>query len=417
MTQTNKLTEQEKRALAEKRASELRNRIADYLEVKDSITTGFNARERIKRQKKLILDVLGATEDQWTDWKWQIRNRIYDVDVLAAIVNMSPREKEIIREVGSEFRWAISPYYASLMDPTDINCPVRKQAIPCINEVEDPHGVLDPMGEELTSPAPAITRRYPDRLIVNVTNQCAMYCRHCQRRRNIGEVDKNVPRELLSKALDYIRANEEIRDVLITGGDALMLTDNTLDWLLGELDEIPHVEIKRLGSRTPVTMPQRITPALCSMLERHHPLYVNSQFNHPLEVTPEAAEACGRLAQAGIPLGNQAVLLKGINDDYNVMKKLNHELLRIRVKPYYIFHAKNVKGTTHFGTSIEKGLKIMEKLRGHTSGMAIPTYIVNAPKGLGKTPLSPDYLVSLSPEKAVIRTWEDKLQDYPNKED
>ncbi len=417
MTETNKMTEQEKRTLAKKRASELKNRIADYLEVKDSITTGFNARDRIKRQKQVILGVLGGTEEQWTDWKWQIRNRIHDVDELAGIINMSPREKEIIREVGSKFRWAVSPYYASLMDPTDINCPVRKQAIPCISEVEDPHGVLDPMAEELTSPAPGITRRYPDRLIINVTNQCAMYCRHCQRRRNIGEVDKNVPREVLRQALDYIRENEEIRDVLITGGDALMLTDNTLDWLLGELDSIQHVEIKRLGTRTPVTMPQRITPALCSMLERHHPLYVNTQFNHPLEVTPEAAEACGRLAQAGMPLGNQTVLLKGINDNYNVMKKLNHELLKVRVKPYYIFHAKNVTGTTHFGTSIEKGLEIMAKLRGHTSGMAIPTYIVNAPKGLGKTPLSPEYLVSLSSEKAVIRTWEDKLQDYPNKED
>src|SRR5690554_2675917 len=219
------------------------------------------------------------------------------------------------------------------------------------------------------------------------------------------------------RVLDYIRDNSEIRDVLVTGGDALMLDYKTLDWLLGELDEISHVEIKRLGTRTLVTMPQRITPEICEMLERHHPLYINTQFNHPLEITDEAMTACARLAKAGIPLGNQAVLLAGINDTPHIMKKLNHELLRARVRPYYIFHAKEVQGTAHFGTSIETGIDIMNSLRGQTSGLAIPSYIINAPQGYGKTPILPEYLLWLSPHKAVIRTWEDRIIEYPNQDD
>lgn len=409
------LTREQKRTIAKKRATELKESIADYLSVRDSIVSGYKVAERIARQREKILAVLGADETDWSRWKWQMRNRISDVDLLAEIIHLSREEMEAIRKAGSKFRWTVSPYYASLMDPEDSSCPVRLQALPSTNELDDPHGSLDPMAEELTSPAPAITRRYPDRLIINVTNQCAMYCRHCQRRRNIGEIDKNTSRPQLEQAIEYIRANEEIRDVLITGGDAFLLANQTLDWLLDQLDGIGHVEIKRLGSRTPVTMPQRVTRELCQILRQHHPLYVNTQFNHPLEVTAEAAEACYRLADAGIPLGNQAVLLKHINDDYNVMKKLNHELLKIRVRPYYIFHAKDVKGTTHFATSIETGLKIMEKLRGQTSGLAIPTYILNAPRGMGKTPLVPQYLISLTPDKAVIRTWEGIEMDYPNR--
>lgn len=414
MTAGNKPAAEERRQAALARAAQLRRRIADYLEAEKQIPTGARIGDRIRAQKRKILQILNGTEQDWNDWKWQMRNRITRIEILAQFINLTQAEIDQVNEAGKHFRWAVSPYYASLMDPDDPACPIRKQAIPSIREVEDTCGSLDPMAEYWTSPAPAITRRYPDRLIINVTNQCAMYCRHCQRRRNIGETDRQTPRKDLEAALDYIRKNPEIRDVLITGGDALLLDDNTLDWLLAELDNIAHVEIKRIGTRTPVTMPQRITDKLCAILEKHHPVYVNTQFNSPVEVTHEAALACARLAKAGVPLGNQSVLLAGVNDNPHVMKKLCQELLKIRVRPYYIFHAKNVKGTTHFVTSIQKGIEIMEALRGHTSGLAVPTYILNAPHGQGKTPILPDYLLWLTKEKAVLRTWENVVFEYPN---
>jgi lysine 2,3-aminomutase len=403
-----------KRRDANARAQELKERIDDYSKVSATIPTGSNVRSRIEAQKNRILEFLGGKDEDWNDWKWQLKNRITEPAVLANIIGLSRQELEEIKATGAKFRWALSPYYASLIDPSDHNCPARLQSVPRVKEILDETGTLDPMAEELTSPVEGITRRYPDRLIINVTNQCAMYCRHCQRRRNIGETDKNTSRKCLSQCLDYIRNNPEIRDVLLTGGDALLLDNSTIDWLLAELDAIPTVEIKRLGTRTPVTMPQRITPELCGILERHHPVFVNTQFNHPLEITKEAAEACVLLAGAGVPLGNQAVLLAGINDSAHVMKKLNQELLKIRVRPYYIFHAKNVQGTMHFVTSIETGLEIMDKLRGYTSGLAVPTYVINAPHGYGKTPILPDYLLWLTPEQGVIRTWENRILSYPN---
>ncbi|MDD2282331.1 MAG: glutamate 2,3-aminomutase [Eubacteriales bacterium] len=403
-----------KRRQANVRAQELRERIGDFLEASATIPTGTGIRERIETQKNRILKLLGGSERDWNSWQWQLSNRITEAEVLKQIINLSPGELDDIRATGAKFRWAVSPYYASLMDPDDPNCPIRLQSVPKLAEVLDENGTMDPMAEELTSPVTGITRRYPDRLIINVTNQCAMYCRHCQRRRNIGETDKHTPKKHLQECFNYIRLNPEIRDVLLTGGDAFLLSDKVIDWLLTELDAIPTVEIKRLGTRTPVTMPQRITPELCAILERHHPVYVNTQFNHPLEVTNEAREACSMLAGAGVPLGNQAVLLAGINDNAHVMKKLNHELLKIRVRPYYIFHAKNVRGTMHFGTSIETGIEIMDKLRGYTSGLAVPTYVINAPHGFGKTPILPDYMLWLSPDQAVLRTWENRIISYPN---
>ncbi len=406
---------EENRKLAKDRASVLKGRISEYLEARDNIQTGFALAEKHAESKKKIREFFGASEEEWQDWHWQIKNRITDVKTLIQFLNLNEDEKGQIEEVGRRFRWSVSPYYLSLMDPDDPLCPVRRQAIPNINEVTDEFGEEDPMDEEHTSPAEHITRRYPDRLIINVTNQCAMYCRHCQRRRNIGEVDQPQPEAELKKALDYIRANPEIRDVLITGGDPLTLSDDHLDWILTELDSIPHVEVKRIGSRTPVTMPQRITQELCDMLEKHHPLYLNTHFNHPKEVTKDALAACRRLAKAGISLGNQAVLLKGINNDPHVMKKLNQELLRIHVRPYYIFHAKMVKGTTHFVTSVQEGIEIMEFLRGQTSGLAIPTYIINAPGGKGKTPILPNYLISWGKDHVVIRNWEGEAIKYPNK--
>jgi len=404
----------DKRAIALERAQELKNKIKDYLEAREKIDYGFKLVEKYEENKRRILKVLGATESDWNNWKWHVRNRFTRAEDLAKVINFSEKEIQDINRVGKTYRWAVSPYYASLMDPDDPNCPVRRQAIPSINEVTIPFGEPDPMAEEYTSPAPTITRRYPDRLIINVTNACAMYCRHCQRRRNIGEVDKAAPQQDILAALDYIRKNEEIRDVLLTGGDAFMLSNGKLDWILSELDKIEHVEIKRLGTRMLVTLPMRVTDELCEILDKHPRLYINTHFNHPKEVTPDSEKACDRLARLGIPLGNQAVLLKGINNDPHVMKKLNHELLKIKVRPYYIFQAKTVKGTGHFITKVEDGINIMEHLRGYTSGLAIPTYIINAPKGHGKTPMLPEYLVSMAPDEITIRTWEGKTFPYPN---
>lgn len=398
-----------------KRAAELKESIQDYLNYSKTIRTGMKEWEKIQQRQDELRSIFGVSEKKWRDWQWQIKNRVEDVDTVSRILPLSTRQQEEISLAGSKFRWAVVPYYLSLIDPDKMsNDPVYLQSIPSIQEYEDETGVLDPMFEEYTSPALAITRRYPDRLIINVTNQCATYCRHCQRRRNIGEQDRHTNREELKAALQYIKENEEIRDVLLTGGDCLMLSDKTLDWLLTELDNIPHVEIKRLGTRVPVTLPYRITEELCEVLSRHLPLYINTQFNHPLEITPDSRDACFTLARSGVNLGNQAVLLKGINNHPFVMRKLNQELLKIMVRPYYIFHAKDVKGTGHFRTRVEEGIEIMEKLRGFTSGLAIPTYIVNAPKGYGKIPMLAEYLVSMGAKKLLLRTWENRIIEYDN---
>lgn len=404
------------RNLSLQRAEELRESISDYLSVEPFIETGFRVQDRILVNRQKILEYFDATQENWDDWVWQMKHRITDAEPLQFLLNLPEKEVEELKQISKRFRWGISPYYLSLIDFENYHdSPIYKQAVPSILEVWDNHGSADPMCETQTSPASRITRRYPDRLIINVTNQCAMYCRHCQRRRNFGEEDHHCTRQQMEEALTYVRNNPEIRDVLITGGDALMLSNRTLDWLLGELDQIPHVEIKRLGSRTPVTLPQRITPELCAVLEKHPPIYLNTQFNTPLEVTLEAKQACDRLIKAGVVLGNQAVLLRDINDDVHIMKKLNQELLKIRVRPYYIFHAKQVKGTSHFITPIETGMGIMEKLRGFTSGLAVPTYIINAPEGRGKTPILPEYLLSLSEDEITIRTWENRVYRYKNR--
>jgi lysine 2,3-aminomutase len=410
------MNEREKREIALKRAAELKARISDYLEAKDKIPSGREVQAEIAARQRRIMAYFGATEKEWQDWRWQLRHRITTVEVLKELIPLTPEEMEAIQAVQKVYRWAVSPYYLSLMGD-DPNCPIRRQALPSRMELEDKLGIPDlpdPMAEELTSPAPCITRRYPDRLIINVTNQCAMYCRHCQRRRNIGEVDTTRSRKELEQALDYIRANPEIRDVLITGGDALMLSDQMLDWLLTELDHIPHVEIKRIGTRVPVTLPQRITSELCQVLAKHPPIYLNTQFNHPREITEEAKLACDRLVEAGVVLGNQSVLLRGINNHPFIMRKLNQELLKIRVRPYYLFHAKPVTGTTHFITSIKEGIEIMEQLRGYTSGLAVPTYIINAPNGYGKTPVLPQYVVAIGEGYVLLRTWEKRILLYPD---
>lgn len=404
----------EDRNKALERAEQLKRSIHQYEKALPAIPSGFQRWPQILKNQEKIRSLLGATDANWHNWRWQLKHRFTTTDSLKRYLSLSEKQIEEIDRVGASYRWAVSPYYLSLLDPDDPDDPIRRQSIPSLRECADHGGTSDPMDEEHTSPAPAVTRRYPDRLIINVTNQCAMYCRHCQRRRNIGESDLSTPRRELEKAIDYVRRNEEIRDVLLTGGDAFMLSNKAIAWLLEQLDGIDHVEIKRFGTRTPVTLPCRIDDELCEILSRHMPLYVNAQFNHPLEVTPAAQEACFKLARAGVSLGNQAVLLNGVNNDPFVMRKLNQELLKIMVRPYYIFHPKRVKGTAHFWVKIQQGLEIMEHLRGYTSGLAIPSYIINAPLGYGKVPLTPQTLLWLGPDKAVIRTWENRIISVEN---
>lgn len=338
------------------------------------------------------------------NWQGQLRNRISSVAGLSQYVHLTPEEIEGIERASARFRWAITPYYASLMDPDDPSCPIRRQAIPSPLELEDVAGVPDPLLEEEQRVAPGILKIYPDRVAFLVTNQCPTLCRHCLRKRLAGTEDLHLPQEQMEASLDYLRATPEIRDVLLTGGDALMLEDEALEDLLAKLRAIPHVEIIRLGSRTPCTLPQRITPALCRMLEKFHPLYLNTQFNHPKEITPEAAQTCDMLSRVGIPLGNQSVLLKGVNDDVETMKRLVRRLMQIRVRPYYLYQCQLLSGTAHFRTSIETGLYIMRKLRGFTSGLAIPTYILDTP--YGKTPLNPTYALGREGDYFTMRTWD-----------
>lgn len=405
------LTLDRKRQQSVKRAEELKHKIEDYLEERKLISAGLDIQKELAYNKRKILEYFKSTDGDWCDWKWQMTHRITGTDPLSEIIPLTMDETDEIRKVGRHFRWAVSPYYASLIERDNPVCPIRLQSVPGLQELNT-DGSNDPMREEFTSPAPCITRRYPDRLIMNVTNRCPMYCRHCQRRRNLGRTDKEKTKNEITAALEYIRSNPEIRDVLITGGDALLLSDSKLDWLLTELDNIKHVEIKRIGTRVPVTLPQRITAELCSILKDHPPIYLNTQFNHPREITPEAARACTMLVEAGVVLGNQSVLLKGINNNPHIIKKLNQELLKIRVRPYYLFQSMGVTGTCHFSTDVTEGLEIMEKLRGYTSGLAIPTYVINVPGGLGKVPVIPNYMLSGNGDTKILRTWEGKITHY-----
>ncbi len=405
----------ENRKAALKRAKNLKGSISDYLNESPNIKTGLKLKEEINNNINKIMTKMQATEAEWNSWEWQLNNRITTIPELKNLIEIPDKILKEIKEVEGKYRWAISPYFLSLIDPDDPDCVIKKQALPSSPELQDFGGKLDPMEEELTNPAGAITRRYPDRLIIKLTNICGMFCRHCQRRREIGQTDQHHNQEEINESIEYIKNNQEIRDVLLTGGDPLTMTNNQLEGILKELRAIEHVEIIRIGSRLPITIPQRITNKLCEMLERYHPLYLNIQVNHPKELTEEVYQATSKISKAGIPIGNQAVLLKGINDSPHIMKKLNQELLKARVKPYYIFHAKKVKGTGHFQTSVRTGIEIMENLRGYTSGMAIPTYIINAPGGLGKTPINPIYNISQGKDFIKIRTWEGKIINYPDK--
>ena len=412
--QINSLDSDGKRNKAQQRVKELRDQIQAYLLQRKQIPDGITCWSTIEEAQERLMNWFGVSAHHWNDWEWQMKHRITEVSMLAKLLQISGQQEKDVAEVSRFYRFAISPYYLSLIRNEEIKCPIRNQAVPLIEEVEDTSGTLDPMAEDEGSPVQSVVQRYPDRIIINVTNSCAMYCRHCQRRRKIGQTDSNITQEELRGALDYVKHHEQIRDVLLTGGDALMLDDDTLDWVLTELEQIPHVEIKRIGTRVPVTLPMRVTDRLCRVLSRHLPLYLNTQFNHPLEITPVSAEACLKLARSGIALGNQSVLLAGINDNAHVIKKLNQMLLTIMVRPYYLFHAKPVKGTHHFRTPIETGMDIIKELRGSTSGLAIPTFVINAPGGLGKIALNSECVVGEAGNRVILKTWEGKLIQYEN---
>ena len=354
-----------------------------------------------------------VTDAEWNDWKWQVKNRIETLEDLKKYVKLTAEEEEGVRKTLSTLRMAITPYYLSLIDPNDPHDPVRRQCIPTALETHQAAAdLLDPLHEDEDSPTPGLTHRYPDRVLFLITDMCSMYCRHCTRRRFAGQTDNECGPDRIEKALEYIEKTESVRDVLLSGGDALMVSDKKLEYIISRLRQIPHVEIVRLGTRTPVVCPQRITPELCDMLKKYHPVWINTHFNHPNEVTAESRRACEMLANAGIPLGNQSVLLRGVNDCVHVMKNLVHELVKMRVRPYYIYQCDLSMGLEHFRTPVSKGIEIIEGLRGHTSGFCIPTFVVDAPGGGGKTPVMPQYVISQAPGKVVLRNFEGVITTY-----
>ncbi|MBF8982488.1 lysine 2,3-aminomutase [Lutibacter sp. B2] len=354
-----------------------------------------------------------VTQEQWDDWHWQVKNRIDTVEDLKKVINLTKEEEEGIKESLKTLRMGITPYYALLMDKDDPHCPVRMQAVPTALETHKAEADMDdPLHEDTDSPTPGLTHRYPDRVLLLITDQCSMYCRHCTRRRFAGQQDDAVPTDRIDKAIEYIRNTPQVRDVLLSGGDCLLVTDETLEYIISKLREIPHVQIVRLGSRTPVVMPQRITPELVNMLKKYHPIWLNTHFNHSKEMTPEAEKSLELLANAGIPLGNQSVLLRGVNDCVHIMRELMHNLVKNRVRPYYIYQCDLSVGIEHFRTPVSKGIEIIEGLRGHTSGYAVPTFVVDAPGGGGKTPVMPQYVVSQSPKRVVLRNFEGVITTY-----
>jgi len=357
-------------------------------------------------------------KEDWDNWQWQVRNRIQTVDQLKQVINLTPEEEEGVHECLSVLRMAISPYFATLMDPDDPDCVIRRQAVPTRHELEFKDSDMeDPLFEDIDSPTPGLTHRYPDRVLFLITDMCGNYCRHCTRRRYAGHTDKQRAMPEIEAGIRYIKDHKGIRDVLLSGGDALMVSDDFLESIIKKLKAIDHVEIIRIGSRAPCTLPQRITPELCSMLSKYHPIWLNTHFNHPKEITPESKKAVEMLVNHGIPVGNQSVLMKGINDCPTTMKKLVHELVKIRCRPYYYYQCDLSKGLEHFRTAVEKGIEIQEALRGHTSGFAVPTFIVDAPGGGGKIPVAPTYLISMSDKRVILRNYEGGIFSYPQPKD
>ncbi len=350
----------------------------------------------------------------WNDWRWQLRQRVTSLNALETLLELTPAEREGVRQVGQKLALAITPYFFNLIDRDDPDCPIRRQVIPRIEEMTAaPWELVDPCGEDEHMPVPGLVHRYPDRVLFLVTDRCAAYCRYCTRSRVVSGAGEQHLQTDFSEAIEYIRRHPEVRDVLLSGGDPLLFSDDRLDDLLGRLRAIPHVEFLRIGTRIPLFLPQRITPDLCSVLRKHHPLWISIHTNHPREATAEVRDACGRLADAGIPLGNQAVLLRGVNDTVPVMRELMHKLLMMRVRPYYIYQCDLVKGTHHLRTSVRRGLEIMEGLRGHTTGYAVPQYVIDAPGGGGKIPVAPEYVLAHDHERVLLRNYEGQVFEYP----
>lgn len=353
-------------------------------------------------------------ENSWSDWVWQLKNRISTIEQLEPLLNLTPEERRGCAFANQKLALAITPYFFNLIDRDDPDCPIRRQVIPREDEMfVAPDELLDPVGEDEHSPVPGLVHRYPDRVLFLVTDRCAAYCRYCTRSRLVSNAqDYNFHPEF-EQGLRYIESHPEVRDVLLSGGDPLLLADRKLEYLLSRLRAIKHVEFIRIGSRIPVFLPQRITPELCDIFKKYGPVWMSIHVNHPRECTEELKAACERLAFAGVPLGNQSVLLRGVNDDVDVMRRLIHRLLQMRVRPYYLYACDLITGSAHFRTDVRKGIEIIRGLRGHTTGYAIPQFVIDAPGGGGKVPINPEYIVRLTDDEIVFRNYEGREFSYP----
>jgi lysine 2,3-aminomutase len=360
-----------------------------------------------------------AGEREWNDWRWQLRHRVRTLDQLERVLRLSEDERKTIERIGGRLPVGITPYYASLMDPEDPLEPIRRTMVPVTAEFVRGRGEADdPLDEDGDSPVPGLVHRYPDRVLFLVTNFCATYCRYCTRARLVGHVgERHFNTTQYERALDYIAATPQIRDVLLSGGDPLTMGDDRLAWLLERLSAIPHVEFVRIGTKVPAVLPQRMTGALLAMLRRFHPLWLSVHFMHPAELTPEVRQACERIADAGIPIGSQTVLLRGVNDDLDTLRLLFRELLRVRVRPYYLYQCDPISGSAHLRTTVSRGLELIAGLRGHTTGYACPTYVVDGPGGGGKIALLPDAVVGREGDQLLLRGWSGEITEYPDPPD
>ena len=351
-------------------------------------------------------------DEKWNDWRWQLSHRLNSVEEIEKVLPLSESERKALQTSGL-FRVDVTPYFISLVNPDDPNDPVRKQIIPRSDEMNAFTAMMeDSLAEDRHSPVPGLVHRYPDRVLMLVTTQCASYCRYCTRSRIVGDPGQTFSQQEFDAQIEYLKRTPQVRDVLLSGGDPLVLAPKILEKILTRLREIPHIEIIRIGSRVPVFLPMRVTQELCDMLEKFHPLWINIHINHPNEISQELAEACDRMARAGIPLGNQSVLLAGVNDCVHIQRELVQKMTRIRVRPYYLYQADLVEGAGHFRTPVAKGIEIIEGLRGHTSGYAVPQFIVDAPGGGGKIPVMPNYQISASDHKIILRNYEGYITTY-----
>ncbi len=368
------------------------------------------------QQKEILGEFDGADKSNWNDWRWQMKHCVHKLEDFEKLLDteLPAKVRAEFQKITEIFPMAVTPYYLSLINTDDIeNDPVFKQSFPAIKELEISSADMDdPLHEDRDSPVEGVTHRYPDRALLLVSNRCSMYCRHCTRKRMVGDANSIPDREQIMKGIEYIKATPRIRDVLLSGGDPFLLSDDYIDWILTELRKIEHVEVIRIGTRTPVVLPQRITPKLITMLRKHHPLWINTHFNHPRELTATSRRSLKMLADGGFPLGNQSVLLAGVNDCPRIMRSLVHKLVYNRVRPYYLYQCDLSRGLSHFRTPVGKGIEILESLIGHTSGFCVPTYVIDAPGGGGKIPVMPNYLISWSTNKVVLRNYEGVITTY-----